>query len=71
MAANPPFDPFAKLSDPTDTVLLDPTFLLAIVPVPDNVSVSDPTKLACVDKSEATAFVLASYKRVPLTLNTR
>ena len=51
--------------------MLDPTFLLAIVPVPLKLSVSDPTKLACVDKSDATAFVVASYKRVPLTLTAR
>ena len=50
---------------------LGPTFLLAIVPVPDRLRVSDPTKFVCVDKSEAIAFVVASYKRVPLTLTIR
>ena len=64
-------DPSPNANVPIDTVLFEPTFLLAIVPVPDKLKVCEPTKLACVAKSDATAFVVASYKRVPLTPTTR
>ena len=53
-------DPLPNANVPIDTVLLEPTFLLAIVPVPDKLKVCEPTKLACVAKSDATAFVVAS-----------
>ena len=68
MAARPPFDPLPRLNEPIVTVLFDPTSLLAIVPLLDNVNVSEPTRLVIVDRSDATAVANALYKRVPLTL---
>ena len=60
--------PSPNANVPTVTVLLGSTFASVTDPVPLNVNVSDPTRPLIVVKSEATASVVASYKRVPLKL---
>ena len=68
MAASPV--PSPRASVPSVTVLLLATLALATEPVPLKASVSDPTRPLIVVRSLATAFVVASYKRVPLKLIT-
>ena len=60
----------ANASVPNVTVLLFATFAFATEPVPLKLSVSEPTRPLIVVRSLATAFVVASYKRVPLKLIT-